>query len=30
VSLSERCELLVQLLQFFSRRDGEEDRATLQ
>ena len=29
-SLSERCELLTQLLQFFSRRDGDEDRVTLQ
>lgn len=28
--LPARCELLVQLLQFFSRRDGDEDRATLQ
>lgn len=28
--LSERCELLVQLMQFFSRRDGDDDRATLQ
>jgi len=29
-SLPARCELLVQLLQFFSRRDGDEDRPTLQ
>lgn len=30
-TLAERCELLVQLMQFFSRRDGDEgDRATLQ
>jgi Lon protease-like protein len=29
-SLAERCELLVQLLQFFSRRDGDEDGVTLQ
>lgn len=28
--LRTRCELLVQLLQFFSRRDGDDDRATLQ
>jgi len=28
--LRERCELLVQLLGFFSRRDGDEDGATLQ
>lgn len=28
--LHERCELLVQLLQFFARRDGDEDRSTLQ
>ena len=25
-----RCELLVQLMQFFGRRDGEDDRVTLQ
>ena len=25
-----RCELLVQLMQFFSRRDGDDDRVTLQ
>lgn len=25
-----RCELLVQLMQFFGRRDGDEDRVTLQ
>lgn len=29
-SLSERCELLVQLMQFFGRRDSDEDRVTLQ
>ena len=29
-SLPERCELLVQLMQFFGRRDGEDDRVTLQ
>ncbi|MDE2413093.1 MAG: LON peptidase substrate-binding domain-containing protein [Sphingomonadales bacterium] len=29
-SLGERCELLVQLMQFFGRRDGEDDRVTLQ
>lgn len=28
--LSARCELLVQLMQFFGRRDGDEDRVTLQ
>lgn len=28
--ISERCELLVQLMQFFGRRDGDEDRVTLQ
>ena len=28
--LSGRCELMVQLMQFFARRDGDEDRATLQ
>ena len=28
--LSSRCELMVQLLQFFARRDGDDDRATLQ
>lgn len=28
--LSARCELLVQLMQFFGRRDGEDDGATLQ
>jgi Lon protease-like protein len=28
--LSVRCELLVQLMQFFGRRDGEDDRVTLQ
>lgn len=29
-SLSSRCELIVQLMQFFARRDGDDDRATLQ
>lgn len=29
-SLAERCELLVQLMQFFSRRDGGEEITTLQ
>ena len=29
-NLSARCELLVQLMQFFGRRDGDEDRVTLQ
>lgn len=29
-TLNERCELLVQLMQFFSRRDGGDDRVTLQ
>lgn len=28
--ISARCELLVQLMQFFSRRDGDDDRMTLQ
>jgi len=28
--LRSRCELLVQLMQFFARRDSDEDRATLQ
>ena len=28
--ISARCELLVQLMQFFSRRDGDDDRVTLQ
>jgi uncharacterized protein len=28
--VSARCELLVQLMQFFSRRDGDDDRVTLQ
>ena len=28
--LSERCELLVQLMQFFGRHDGDEDGVTLQ
>lgn len=29
-SIQERCELLVQLMQFFGRRDGDDDRVTLQ
>lgn len=29
-SLGTRCELLVQLMQFFGRRDGDDDRVTLQ
>jgi Lon protease-like protein len=29
-SINERCELLVQLMQFFGRRDGDDDRVTLQ
>lgn len=29
-SINERCELLVQLMQFFGRRDSDEDRVTLQ
>lgn len=29
-TLNERCELLVQLMQFYSRRDGDDDRVTLQ
>lgn len=28
--LGARCELLIQLMQFFSRRDGDEDRVTMQ
>jgi len=28
--LASRCELMVQLFQFFSRRDGDDDGATLQ
>lgn len=28
--LSTRCELMVQLMQFFAKRDGDEDRVTLQ
>lgn len=28
--LRSRCELVIQLMQFFSRRDSDEDRATLQ
>ena len=29
-SLAERCEMLVQLMQFFGKRDGDSDRVTLQ
>ena len=29
-TLRERCELLIQLMQFFGRHDGVEDRVTLQ
>jgi Lon protease-like protein len=29
-TLAQRCELLVQLMQFFSRRDGDDNRVTLQ
>ena len=29
-NIGTRCELLVQLMQFFGRRDGEDDRVTLQ
>lgn len=29
-NVNERCDLLVQLMQFFGRRDGDEDRVTLQ
>ncbi len=29
-SLGERCELLVQLMQFFGRHDSDDDRVTLQ
>ncbi|GAA4642782.1 LON peptidase substrate-binding domain-containing protein [Pontixanthobacter gangjinensis] len=29
-TLNERCELLVQLMQFFGKRDGDNDRVTLQ
>lgn len=29
-TLGDRCELMVQLMQFFGRRDGEDDRVTLQ
>ena len=29
-SLAERCELLVQLMQFFGRRDSDDPRVTLQ
>lgn len=29
-TLSERCRMLVQLMQFFGRRDGDEDIVTLQ
>lgn len=28
--LSQRCELLIQLMQFYGRRDGDDDRVTLQ
>jgi len=28
--LGARCELMIQLMQFFSRRDSDDDRATLQ
>lgn len=28
--ISQRCELLVQLMQFFGRRDGDDDSVTLQ
>jgi hypothetical protein len=28
--LAARCELMVQLMQFFARRDSDDDRATLQ
>ncbi|MGI8943598.1 MAG: LON peptidase substrate-binding domain-containing protein [Qipengyuania sp.] len=29
-TLAERCEMLIQLMQFFALRDGDDDRATLQ
>jgi Lon protease-like protein len=29
-TINERCELLVQLMQFFSRRDNDDDQITLQ
>ncbi|MFZ1744216.1 MAG: LON peptidase substrate-binding domain-containing protein [Pontixanthobacter sp.] len=29
-TLNERCELLVQLMQFFAKRDGDDERVTLQ
>ena len=29
-TLSQRCEMLIQLMQFFALRDGGDDRATLQ
>ena len=29
-TLTERCELLIQLMQFFGRRDSDDDRVTLQ
>lgn len=29
-TLNERCELLVQLMQFFGKRDGDDDKVTLQ
>jgi Lon protease-like protein len=28
--ISERCEMMIQLMQFYGRRDSDEDRATLQ
>lgn len=28
--LSQRCELMIQLMQFFSRRDSDDDRTTMQ
>ena len=28
--LASRCERIVQLMQFFARRDSDDDRATLQ
>ena len=28
--VSARCDLLVRLMQFFGRRDGDDDRVTLQ
>lgn len=29
-TISSRCEMLVQLMQFFGRRDGDDDQATMQ